>query len=97
MFRSDFLFLKGLQTPLETAGKEITSFKVEAHLKDGCVERKTLKGRGRREVVSVCTGMFGANHFKCHVADQYSTLLLSTITVLLACQHSEKPSFVLVS
>lgn len=48
MFRSDFLSLKGLQTPLETAGEEITSFKVVAHLKDGCVERKTLKGRGRR-------------------------------------------------
>lgn len=59
-----FFSLKGLQTPMETAGKDITSFKVEPHLKDGCVKRKTLKGSGRREL-SVCTGMFGANNFNC--------------------------------
>lgn len=35
---------------METAGKEITSFKVEAHLKDGSVERKPLK-RKRKEGV----------------------------------------------
>lgn len=49
MVANVFFSLKGLQTPLKTAGEEITSFKVVAHLKDGCVERKTLKARGRRE------------------------------------------------
>lgn len=48
MVATFFFFLKGLQTPLKTAGEEITSFKVVVHLKDGCVERKTQSKKKER-------------------------------------------------
>lgn len=84
-FGRDLFSLKGLQTQLEEAGEEITSSKVEKHLKGGCVERKTLKARERR-AQSVCTGTFGAHHFKCLTAS-YQLCWMLTGRLL---QHFQK-------
>lgn len=64
MFWKVLFSFKGLQTPSEIGGKEVTSFKVESNLKEGCTERKALKVRGRR-METVYTGLFGVSLFKC--------------------------------